>query len=85
MHLLCILRKLIARKLFFFAREIGLSEDVAFMEFNVAPLGLRRDIGMLGLLFKIATGQAHPAFSDLFPRLFRPAVNFNLRHLYHQL
>ena len=68
-----------------FLKEIGLSEEEAFLQYNVAPLGLRRNIGMLGLLFKIATGQAHPAFNEFFPRVSRPKVDYQMRHVYHEL
>ena len=34
-----------------FLRDAGMSELAALMEFNLAPLGLRRDIAMLVLLF----------------------------------
>ena len=68
-----------------FLKELGLSEEVALLEFNVAPTNMRRDIAMHGLLFKIASGLAHPAFSRLFPRA--PARNAGcvLRHDRHQL
>jgi hypothetical protein len=51
----------------YFVRELGISPEVAFLEHNLAPLNLRRDIGLLGLLFKIRFGCAHPAFSICFP------------------
>ncbi len=50
-----------------FLRGIGLAASDAFMTHNLAPLCLRRDIAMLGLLHKIALGEAHPAFEKLFP------------------
>ena len=51
-----------------FVRDIGLTEERAFLEFNMAPLKLRRDIGDLGLLDQIQLGEAHPDFSRLFAR-----------------
>ena len=51
-----------------FLKEIGLTEEIEFLEFNMAPLKLRRDIGALGLLHKIQLGEAHPDFGSLFAR-----------------
>ena len=50
-----------------------MSLETAFLENSVAPLCLRRDIAMLGLLFKIAHGILHPQLRDLFP----PAATTN--------
>ena len=50
-----------------FLNEIGISEIDAFLEFNFAPLRLRRNIGVLGLLHKRVLGLAHPIFQDLLP------------------
>ena len=50
-----------------FIRELGVSSETAFLQHNLAPLKLRRDIGMLGLLFQIRCGFAHPGFSVFFP------------------
>ena len=47
--------------------KLGLSESEAFLKYNLAPLQLRRNIAMLGLLYKIARRETHPAFFDLFP------------------
>ena len=38
-----------------------------YVEFNLAPMSLRRDIGMLGVLLKICHGLAHPDFRVLRP------------------
>ena len=50
-----------------FLRELGISPEEAFIEFNFAPVSLRRDIGILGMLHKRVVGQAHPIFQRLFP------------------
>ena len=42
-----------------FLRHLGIDEKRAYIEFNFALLKLRRDIGMLGVLFKICRGAAH--------------------------
>ena len=54
-------------------RELELSVDSAFLDFNLAPLCLRRDIAMLGLLFKSVRGLAHPALCALFKKTTRAA------------
>ena len=50
-----------------FLRHLELDERHAFLDFNLAPLRLRRDIGMLGVLWKISHGRAHPDLEALFP------------------
>ena len=50
-----------------FVHNIGLNEETAFLTHNLAPLALRRDISILGLLHKINLGIAHPDFRKLFP------------------
>ena len=51
-----------------FLREIDVSEFEGFRRFNLAPLPVRRDISMLGLLYRIAHGLAPSSLSALFPR-----------------
>jgi len=51
-----------------FVRHVGLNERSAFLDYNLAPLGLRRDIAMLGLVYRCAHGQAHEPLCKLFPR-----------------
>ena len=50
-----------------FLHELGLCPKKAFLDYNFAPLALRRDIAMLGLLHKRVRGIAHEQFSKLFP------------------
>ena len=50
-----------------FVREVGLDSRTAFVEHNLAPTELRRDVAMLGFLHKVALGQAHPYAQALFP------------------
>ena len=57
-----------------FLLALGISERDAFLEHNMAPLGLRRDIGALGLLHKITLGASHPAFRSLLPAADRTNV-----------
>ena len=50
-----------------FLEHLGLHERDAFLHFNIAPLQLRRDVGMLGVLWKIAHNKAHKLIAELFP------------------
>jgi hypothetical protein len=50
-----------------FLTKLDVTEKVAFLEFNFAPTGLRRDIAILGLLHKRVLGQSHPTFEKLLP------------------
>ena len=45
-----------------------LTEEDAFLKFQLAPLELRRDIAALGFLKKIQLGEPHPDFEGLFPK-----------------
>ena len=56
-----------------FLAEIGISVKDAFLDFNLAPLSLRRDVGMLGLIFKCTKNEAHPKLVDLFQPAVRPS------------
>ena len=39
-----------------------------FVEFNLAPLAVRRDIAMLGLIHRTALGKGPPQFAEYFRR-----------------
>ena len=52
-----------------FLREIGLSREEALIHFNLAPLSMRRDIALLGLLHRSAIGSGPPQFRGLFKRM----------------
>ena len=45
-----------------FLNDIGINELTAFMDFNLAPLNLRRDIAMLGLIHRTVFGQGTQHF-----------------------
>ena len=49
-----------------FLDELGLSHKDALLNFNLAPLGLRRDIAMLGILYKVAWNCAPKPIQGLF-------------------
>ena len=50
-----------------FVHELNIEVDIAFFQFNLAPLALRRDIAMLGFLHKCNLPNAHPHIRRLFP------------------
>ena len=51
----------------YFLRDLGMSAFEAFDRFSLAPLALRRDIAMLGLIHKCTLGIAHVSLQALFP------------------
>jgi hypothetical protein len=51
-----------------FLRKVGVDEITALMEFNLAPLELRRDIAMLGLLHRAAIREGPPQLQTMFKR-----------------
>ena len=50
-----------------FLEELGLDTQKAFLDYNFAPLDVRRNIGILGLLHKRVLGLSHPIFQELLP------------------
>ena len=50
-----------------FLRDLEISEEEAYLNYNFAPPKLRRNIGILGLLHKRVVGVSHPVFSKLLP------------------
>ena len=60
-----------------FLNELGISEAVAFFDWNFAPPTLRRNIGVLGLLHKRALGKSHPDFEKLLP-WFKTVFGFDV-------
>ena len=51
-----------------FLRKLDVSAKEAFLIYNLAPLTTRRDIAMLGLLYRCVHEIAHPDLQALFPR-----------------
>ena len=51
-----------------FLRDVGVSREEALFRFNLAPLPMRRDIALLGLLHRTALGKGPPQFMDIFKR-----------------
>jgi len=58
-----------------FCDKLNISTREAFLNFNFAPLYLRRNIAMLAVLHKRVHNQCHPAFHALFP--FAETLNPN--------
>ena len=50
-----------------FLRELEVSDEDAYLNYNFAPPKLRRNIGILGLMHKRVLGECHPVFSQLLP------------------
>ena len=50
-----------------FLRELGVSPEQAFLDFNFAPPRIRRNIAVLGLIHKRVLGKCHPTFERLLP------------------
>jgi len=49
-----------------FLDQLGLPVSAALIDHNLAPLSMRRDIAMLGILFKVARGIAPAPIQELF-------------------
>ena len=50
-----------------FLQEIEVTPETSFLEHNFAPPRLRRNIGMLGFLYKRVLGKSHPNIQKLLP------------------
>jgi hypothetical protein len=51
-----------------FLRDLGITKEAGLMDFSLAPLPMRRDIALLGLLHRAAIGEGPPQFRELFRR-----------------
>ena len=49
-----------------FLGELEVSVEEELLEFNLAPLGLRRDVAMMGILFKVSRREAPGPIQGLF-------------------
>ena len=78
-----------------FLRDIHLTVEVAFMDYNFAPACLRRDIGLLGFLHKRVLGLCHPALLQFLPMDTRSGwhdrplkafddLSIQFHHLFHR-
>ena len=71
-----------------FCRDMDTSDTAAFIDHNLAPLNMRRDIGLLGMLNKCAHRTAQPALFNLFPRYHvadRSSTRFHQFHSFQIL
>ena len=61
--------------------RLGISHEEALMNFNMAPLNIRRDIAQLGLIHRSVLKKGPRHFNDIFPRIqninghFRSVLN----------
>jgi hypothetical protein len=51
-----------------FFRELGITKEAALIDFNLAPLSMRRDIALLGLLHRAAIGEGPAHFREYFKK-----------------
>ena len=51
-----------------FLRELGIPKEAAFLDLNLAPLAMRRDIALLGVIHRAALGEGPPQFKEYFSR-----------------
>ena len=49
-----------------FLKELGVTQEQAFLQHNLAPYSFRRDVAMLVLLHKCSLGTSHPWIQELF-------------------
>jgi len=47
-----------------FLKDVGVDEVSALIEFHLAPLAVRRDVAMLGVIHRTVLGKGPPQFSD---------------------
>jgi hypothetical protein len=59
-----------------FLTHIGISFECALAEFNLAPLSMRRDIAMLGMLHKVSLDAAPNSLCRLFRRRPQNLLNY---------
>ena len=65
-----------------YLRELGISDQDAFVHYNFAPPTLRRNIGLLGFLHKRVLGECHPALCQALPFGPNPiAARYHTKHL----
>ena len=62
-----------------FLESIGIPKRDALLTFNLAPLCVRRDIAMLGVLHKVVLGIAPAPFEDIFKRSISSLRCFGFR------
>merc|ERR1711933_425941 len=66
-----------------FLDDLHISPATAFIEYAFAPPNLRRDIAMMGFLYKRVLNQCHPAFLPLLPLAEARTSRYEERHPRH--
>ena len=66
-----------------FLRDRGISEKEALMSFGLAPLCVRRDIAMLGLIHRSVLGKGPNHFSTFFVRAAKSTLRTRLQRSRH--
>ena len=67
-----------------FLNNIGLTREEGFLAYNLAPLSTRRDIAMLGLIYKSVHKTAHNDLQSLFPRSAGPRHSYQTKYQAHR-
>ena len=62
---------------------LNITHAEALIEFNMAPLDLRRDIAQLGLIHRTVLKKGPPHFKTLFPRI--QSINGHCRSIYNRV
>ena len=62
-----------------FLAQLGISAKQAFLEFNLAPLSMRRDVAMLGLIHRCVIGEGPPHFQPFFQLCGASRTHVNTR------
>ena len=57
-----------------FLRQLELSDESAFVHFNLAPLNVRRDIAILGVIHRAVMKQGPPSLWRFFQLAHRPHI-----------
>ncbi len=68
-----------------YVKELGLSEESALMTFNLAPLQVRRDIAILGVIHRAASGNGPPHLWKFFQRAPVADTERTSRSIRHKL
>ena len=67
-----------------FLKEVGLTEEEALTNYNLAPLNCRRDMAALGLVHRTALGQGPKHFRDWFFATAVPQHTYKTRYQKHR-
>ena len=65
-------------------KEVGLTEEEALTDYNLAPLNCRRDMAALGLVHRTVLGQGPQHFRDWFFPAQAPLHRYKTRYQTHR-